>query len=84
MEFIEAESIACSKLASRVEQFLLACKVGFRFQIRIWCTVKDDNNIGGRCRTILIDRNNPEVVYAAGVSGGIFKSTNGTASWSAS
>ncbi|NUM32124.1 MAG: T9SS type A sorting domain-containing protein [Bacteroidetes bacterium] len=39
------------------------------------------DNIGGRCRTILIDRNNPNVLYAAGVSGGIFKSTNAGASW---
>jgi len=39
------------------------------------------DNVGGRCRTILIDRNNPKIIYTAGVSGGIFKSTNGTASW---
>lgn len=40
------------------------------------------DNVGGRCRTILIDRNNPNIVYAAGVSGGIFKSTNAGGSWS--
>lgn len=41
------------------------------------------DNIGGRCRTILVDRNNPNIIYAAGVSGGIFKSTNAGGSWSA-
>lgn len=41
------------------------------------------DNVGGRCRTILIDRNNPNTLYAAGVSGGIFKSTNAGGSWSA-
>ena len=41
------------------------------------------DNVGGRCRTVLIDRNNPNTLYAAGVSGGIFKSTNGAGSWSA-
>ncbi len=41
------------------------------------------DNIGGRCRTILVDRKNPNLLYAAGVSGGIFKSTNGAGSWSA-
>ncbi len=41
------------------------------------------DNVGGRCRTILVDRKNPNILYAAGVSGGIFKSTNGAGSWSA-
>lgn len=41
------------------------------------------DNIGGRCRIILIDRNNPNTLYAAGVSGGIFKSTNAAGSWTA-
>ncbi len=40
------------------------------------------DNVGGRCRTILVDRKNPNTLYAASVSGGIFKSTNGGASWS--
>jgi hypothetical protein len=44
------------------------------------------NNIGGRSRAIMIDRNDPtgNTVFAASVSGGIFKTTNFTsasASW---
>ena len=41
------------------------------------------DNVGGRCRTILVDKTNPSIIYAAGVSGGIFKSTNYGASWNA-
>ena len=38
-------------------------------------------NIGGRTRAILIDRKNPDLMWVAGVAGGIWKSTNGGASW---
>jgi uncharacterized repeat protein (TIGR01451 family) len=40
-------------------------------------------NVGGRTRTILIDPVTPNTMYAAGVAGGIWKTTNGGASWSA-
>lgn len=39
------------------------------------------DNIGGRTRAILVDRNNPDILYAGGVMGGLFKSTNKGASW---
>lgn len=39
------------------------------------------DNVGGRTRDILIDRNNPDVLYAGGVSGMLFKSENKGASW---
>lgn len=39
-------------------------------------------NIGGRTRALAIDPADPDILYAAGVSGGIFKSTDGGASWS--
>ena len=38
-------------------------------------------NIGGRTRTLLIHPTNPNVMYAAGVAGGVWKSTNSGASW---
>jgi photosystem II stability/assembly factor-like uncharacterized protein len=40
-------------------------------------------NIGGRTRAILIDKNDPthNTIFAGGVSGGLWKSTNGGASW---
>lgn len=39
------------------------------------------NNVGGRTRAILVDRNNTNVIYAGGVSGGLWKSTTGGSSW---
>lgn len=38
-------------------------------------------NVGGRTRALLIDPDEPSTMYAAGVSGGIWKSTDGGASW---
>jgi len=38
-------------------------------------------NIGGRTRALAIDPTNPDVMYAAGVAGGVWKSTDGGASW---
>ncbi|MCC5916007.1 MAG: T9SS type A sorting domain-containing protein [Cryomorphaceae bacterium] len=47
----------------------------------IWEEMGPDN-IGGRTRAFLIDRNNPNILYAGGVSGGLFKSTTRGSSWS--
>jgi photosystem II stability/assembly factor-like uncharacterized protein len=38
-------------------------------------------NIGGRTRSLLIDPRTPEVMYAAGVAGGVWKTTNAGDSW---
>jgi photosystem II stability/assembly factor-like uncharacterized protein len=38
-------------------------------------------NIGGRTRTLVIHPDSPHILYAAGVSGGIWKSTSEGASW---
>ncbi|MFN6037471.1 MAG: T9SS type A sorting domain-containing protein [Bacteroidota bacterium] len=39
------------------------------------------DNIGGRCRAILVDKNNSNRLFAGAVSGGLFKSTNGGSNW---
>ncbi|HXH20009.1 MAG TPA: hypothetical protein VNJ07_13105, partial [Chitinophagales bacterium] len=39
------------------------------------------DNIGGRTRAILIDRNNPNRMYAGSVTGGLFVSDDGGLSW---
>lgn len=39
------------------------------------------DNVGGRCRAIWMDKDNPDKMLAAGVSGGLFKSSNGGLSW---
>src|SRR6476620_10655619 len=38
-------------------------------------------NVGGRTRALLIDPTDPNVMYAAGVAGGIWKTTNAGSSW---
>jgi hypothetical protein len=38
-------------------------------------------NVGGRTRALLIDPSNPDVMYAAAVAGGIWKTTNAGTSW---
>lgn len=45
-----------------------------------WDEVGPDN-MGGRTRAILIDKTNPNLMYAGGVSGGLWKSTTGGSSW---
>jgi photosystem II stability/assembly factor-like uncharacterized protein len=39
------------------------------------------NNVGGRTRAIAIDPSNHNTIYAAGVSGGVWKSTDAGATW---
>jgi photosystem II stability/assembly factor-like uncharacterized protein len=45
-----------------------------------WTELGPDN-VGGRTRSILIDRVNSNIVFAGSVSGGIWKSTTAGASW---
>jgi hypothetical protein len=40
-------------------------------------------NIGGRTRAVAIHPSSPSTMYAAGVAGGVFKTTDGGASWTA-
>ena len=40
-------------------------------------------NIGGRTRALVIDATQPDVMYAGGVSGGVWKTTNGGERWEA-
>lgn len=39
------------------------------------------DNVGGRTRALMIDMNDPNTIYAGGVSGGLFKSTDGALTW---
>lgn len=47
-----------------------------------WNPIGPDN-YGGRTRAVLVDRRNNNVLWAGGVSGGLWKSTNKGASWQA-
>jgi photosystem II stability/assembly factor-like uncharacterized protein len=42
---------------------------------------KGPDNVGGRTRTLIVDNQNPKILYAGGVAGGIYKSTNGGEFW---
>ncbi len=44
-------------------------------------TALGPGNIGGRTRAILIHPQDPNIMYAAGVAGGVWKSTNAGQSW---
>jgi hypothetical protein len=39
------------------------------------------DNLGGRTRAILFDKNDPSLIYAGAVSGGLWKSATGGSSW---
>jgi hypothetical protein len=39
------------------------------------------NNVGGRTRAILVDKDNSQLLYAGAVSGGLWKSATGGSSW---
>ena len=39
------------------------------------------DNVGGRTRCLVIDKDDPSILYSGGVSGSVFKSTNGGGSW---
>lgn len=41
-------------------------------------------NQGGRTRSLVIDKGNPNIMYAGGVAGGVWKSTDGGANWTTS
>ncbi len=46
----------------------------------LWTEMGPDN-VGGRTRAILIDKDNSDLIYAGGVSGGLWKSTNAGLTW---
>ena len=39
------------------------------------------DNQGGRVRTLLVDKDNPELIFTGSVSGGLFKSIDGSETW---
>lgn len=49
--------------------------------LNITWTEMGPDNIGGRVRAILLDKSNPSIMYAGGVSGGLWKSTTAGQNW---
>ena len=62
------------------EQLLDSSAVAAAGGVRGWKSL-GPGNIGGRTRAIVIDPVNTNVMYAAGVAGGVWKSTDAGASW---
>jgi photosystem II stability/assembly factor-like uncharacterized protein len=70
-------------LERREDRLDALLKAGLRSgRIREWQEV-GPGNVGGRTRALAIDPVDPETVYAAGVSGGVWKSVDGGESWRA-
>ncbi len=55
-------------------------KKGVQAQSQTWLNA-GPNNIGGRTRAVAYDVNNPNIIIAGGVSGGIWRSVDGGQSW---
>ncbi|MCB0788317.1 MAG: hypothetical protein KDB75_03365, partial [Flavobacteriales bacterium] len=45
-----------------------------------WIEMGPDN-IGGRIRSVVVDPNNPDVIWTGGVSGGLWRSDDGANTW---
>ncbi|GAB4279207.1 MAG: hypothetical protein Kow0068_03090 [Marinilabiliales bacterium] len=58
-------------------------KTSSKQNLNLFWEERGPDNIGGRTRAILVDKNNPNIIYAGGVSGGLWKSTTGGLSWHA-
>lgn len=73
--------------AQKVHELVLPAElsedgVSLRTLPTIDVTVRGPINYGGRTRAIAFDKRNTQIVMAGGVSGGIFRSTDGGTTWS--
>ena len=62
-------------------EFTSAAQSEAGIQGGVWVSI-GPGNIGGRIRSILIHPQNPDTMWVGGVSGGVWKSTNGGLTWS--
>lgn len=79
-EYPITEVQAARRWAAQREQELRAGRGGIPGGLDAWEEL-GPGNIGGRTRAILINPVNPDILYAGGVAGGVFKSTDAGASW---
>lgn len=71
-------------LAARDQAYRLqANNKGQRGSLNLQWEFMGPNNVGGRTRAMLIDKNNPTTMFAGGVSGGLWISHNSGNSWDA-
>ncbi len=74
-------SLLDRKMTDEEVSSLTNTPAGIAAQTGVWQSV-GRGNMGGRTRALLNTPQNPDVLYAAGVSGGVWKTVNGGASWS--
>ena len=65
--------LASRKQADRLPKGKASLNLNWQF--------KGPDNVGGRTRALIMDRNNPNHLYAGGVAGGVFESFDGAISW---
>ncbi len=68
-------------LRGREDAYRLLANSGRRGNLNLQWEFMGPNNVGGRTRAILIDRDNPVTMFAGGVSGGLWISHNNGNSW---
>ncbi|MBI1765195.1 MAG: hypothetical protein HYR56_27600 [Acidobacteria bacterium] len=84
--FSALEEMKQMPLYSTAEHRLVAARANERKlapeqqQLGAW-TALGPGNIGGRTRVILVNPQEPNIMYAAGVAGGVWKSTNAGQAW---
>jgi uncharacterized protein (TIGR03437 family) len=77
MQRMPLHSTADNRLLTRAE---LRAAEPDQGRLGTW-TALGPGNVGGRTRAILIHPQDPQIMYAAGVAGGVWKSTNAGQSW---
>jgi len=75
-----AQYRAMNQAKSLKDQALSANKTSTLEKSVVWEEL-GPNNIGGRSRTLLIDKDNDQLLYSGSVTGGLFKSNDGGANW---
>ncbi len=83
--FVALEQMKSMSLYSTARQVLIGANDQMRSEaaaeaIGAW-TPLGPGNIGGRTRALLIHPTEPNVIYAAGVAGGVWKTINGGQTW---
>src|SRR5262245_45866297 len=74
-----AEILRMARYSTARNQYLGATDAGAD-AVAAW-TELGPGNVGGRTRALIIHPADPDTIYAAAASGGVWKTTNGGASW---
>ncbi len=79
-EVAKAQTRTMPRYSTRLGRFLAPRELAAPQDLGAWSSL-GPGNIGGRTRALLIHPNTPDTMYAAGVTGGVWKTTNGGAVW---